>query len=110
MLCCSACGVECASGWRDCVVQVLTFCSDCVVQFSVILYYYLLPSLNLRLLLLSIAIDTVDLDDCLVFPLIPSCVLLAFGKINLTGLDLMHSFTYQVHGFINLLPNISFLL
>ena len=50
----------------------------------VILYYNLLPSLSLRLLQLSIAIGAVDYDDRMVFSLIPSCVLLAFDKINLT--------------------------
>ena len=61
------------------VVQVLTL-------LCVILYYYLLPSLSLRLLLLSIAIGAIELDSRMVFSLIPSCVLLAFGKINLTCL------------------------
>ena len=50
MFCCSACGVGCASGWIDSVVQVLILC--------VILYYNLLPSLSLRLLQLSIAISS----------------------------------------------------
>ena len=74
MFCCSACDVGCACGWGDCVVQVLTvLCS--------ILHYYLLP-ISLRLLVLSIAIGSAGLDDRMVFSLIPSCVLLAFGKIN----------------------------
>ena len=59
------------------VVQVLTL-------LCVILYYYFSPSLSLRLLLVSIAIDAIDLDNRMVFLLIPSYVLLAFGKANLT--------------------------
>ena len=51
MFCSSACGVGCRMS--DCVVQVLTL-------LCVILYYYLLPSLSLRLLLLSIAVGAVD--------------------------------------------------
>ena len=77
MVCYSACGVGCACGWGDCVVQVLTL-------LCVILYYYLLPSLSLHLLLLSIAIGAVYLDNRMVFSLIPSCEFFAFGKINLT--------------------------
>ena len=42
-------------------------CCSSAYLFSVILYYYLLPSLSLRLLLLSIAIGAVDLDDRMVF-------------------------------------------
>ena len=46
MFCCSICDVGCACEWGNCVGQVLTL-------LCVILYYYLLPSLSLRLLLLS---------------------------------------------------------
>ena len=59
-------------------------CCSSAYLLCVILLYYLLPSLSLRLLLLSIAISAVDLDDRMIFSLIPSSVLLAFGKINLT--------------------------
>ena len=61
----------------------------------IILHYYLLPSLSLRLLQLSnsIAVGAVDLDDCMVFSLTLYSILLAFGKINLTwhASDLLHS-------------------
>ena len=77
MFCCLACGVGCACGWGDCIIQVFTL-------IRVILHYYLLPSLSLRWLLLSIAIGAPDLGDRTVFSLIHSCVVLAFGKINLT--------------------------
>ena len=43
---------------------------DVLPLLCVILYYYLLPSFSLRLLLLSIAISAVDLDDHMVFSLI----------------------------------------
>ena len=59
-------------------------CCSSAYLLCVILYHYLLPSLSLRLLLLSIAIGAVDLDDRMIFSLIPSSVLLAFGKKNLT--------------------------
>ena len=39
----------------------------CLPTFFVILYHYLLPSLSLRLLLLSIALGAVDVDDRIVF-------------------------------------------
>ena len=77
MFCSSVSCIGCACGWGDCIVQVLTL-------LCVILYYYLLPSSNLRLLLLSIAIGAVDLDVRMVFSLIFSCVLLALVEINLT--------------------------
>ena len=57
---CTACGVRCASCWGDCAVQVLTY-------FELFCINYLLPSLSLRLLLLSIAIGALDLDDRMVF-------------------------------------------
>ena len=58
--------------------------------FSTLRYFVLLfmPSLSLRLLQLSISIGAVDYDDRMVFSLIPSCIVLVFGKINLTWLDL----------------------
>ena len=43
-----------------------------------------IAKLSLRQLLLSIATGAVDLDDRMVFLLIPSYILSAFGKINLT--------------------------
>ena len=60
----------------------------CSKAYPTLCYFVLLfiASLSLSLLLLSIAVGAVDLDDRIVFSLIPSCVLLAFGKINLTGL------------------------
>ena len=60
MFCCSACGVGCASGWGDSVVQVLTY-TLCYFALLFIAKFKFTP------ITVSIAIGAVDLDDRMVF-------------------------------------------